>query len=546
MLGSIIKLGLLFLVVSALLGFGISRTGLAAAFSDPVSGIRAQDETTYANSAVSLATRGEWLTPKVLGRYYLVKPPLLIWLSGMSVKLFGISTFALRLPVLLAAIIATTLVFLWAESAYSRGAALAAALLLVANPLWHTFSRICYTDMLLVAAMIAAFFCLRGDPGLSRRSTSIVFGICVAVGIMAKNVAGLLPLLVLLTASLLSQTRVPLAAVLRIAGVAVLLILPWHLYQLLSHSQWFLADYVGFSLLQSGLKPPAQSSAEAHGVFYLKRLWYTDPLLCLAAALAIPYLAGALRRRNAEAALLASWLLVTAAALFAFRFRNLPYLLYAIPPLCLIAASYGPLSSGRKQRAAIAVLAAAFCFKVFANGEPWGLSFGSVTPIAAAKQLRDYSGLQRPSELIVVAPDDEFYAAALPIPRVRYCFFQPVADPPPHYAYLGITVSAAQFAQMDRWEPRFRRRLKQWKLDSSDPIATAIVAQSHEDVKNLIAAHPYADFYLPAELRGELEPAAEQTHRTLAASPDRFFLLAREIPEDKRLQAQRWKPSLRW
>jgi 4-amino-4-deoxy-L-arabinose transferase-like glycosyltransferase len=33
------------------------------------------------------------MTPKALGRFYLVKPPLLIWLSGLSMRLFGISRF---------------------------------------------------------------------------------------------------------------------------------------------------------------------------------------------------------------------------------------------------------------------------------------------------------------------------------------------------------------------------------------------------------------------------------------------------------------------
>jgi 4-amino-4-deoxy-L-arabinose transferase-like glycosyltransferase len=546
MLGTIVKFGLLFLIFAALLGFGISRAGLAAAFSDPISGIRTQDETTYATSAVSLATRGDWLTPKVLGRYYLVKPPLLIWLSGISVKLFGISRFALRLPVLLAAIVAAVLLFLWAETAYSRGAAILTALFLVANPLWHTFSRVCYTDMLLVLAMIAAFFSLRRDPGLSTWRGGIVFGIAAAVGIMAKNVAGLLPVLVVLIASVLTRTRIPIGALLRVLAVAALLILPWHVYQLLSHFEWFLADYVGFSLLQSGLSPPAQSSPEPHGIFYLKRLWLTDPLLCLAAALAIPFLAASVRRRKSEAALLAAWLLVTVAALFAFRFRNLPYLLYAIPPLCLIAAAYGPLSSGRRQRAAIAVLMAAFCFKAIRGGEPWGLSFGAAPPIAAAKSLRAYARLQRPGELIVVAPDDEFYAAALPVPRVRYCFIDPAASPPPHYAYLGITVSAAQFAEMDRWEPRFRKRLKEWKLDSSDPIATAIVAHSHDEVVKLVTAYPHSDFYLPADLQAAVGPAVEHTHQVVPVSPDRLFLLALQIPEHKRLPAPRWQPSSRW
>jgi hypothetical protein len=65
-------------VAFALLGYGIERASVGTAYSDPVSKLRAQDECTYANSAIGLAHAGGWLTPKVLGRYLLFKPPLLV------------------------------------------------------------------------------------------------------------------------------------------------------------------------------------------------------------------------------------------------------------------------------------------------------------------------------------------------------------------------------------------------------------------------------------------------------------------------------------
>jgi len=89
-----------------LLGYGIGRSGLAAPFSDPVTALRAQDETTYAASAAELATHGGWMTPQILGRYFLVKPPLFIWLAAISMKIFGVSAFALRIPALLAGCLA--------------------------------------------------------------------------------------------------------------------------------------------------------------------------------------------------------------------------------------------------------------------------------------------------------------------------------------------------------------------------------------------------------------------------------------------------------
>src|SRR6516225_5960737 len=157
----------LFLLFMLLLGFGIQQAGLAGVFSDQLSGAHAQDETTYASGAVSLATGSGWMTPKVLGRFYLVKPPLLIWLSGLSMSLLGISRFALRLPVLAAGTLATLFLFLWSERRYSRWAGVLTVLLAVSNPLWHTFSRVCYTDMLLAFAMIGALWTFDRDEDLA-------------------------------------------------------------------------------------------------------------------------------------------------------------------------------------------------------------------------------------------------------------------------------------------------------------------------------------------------------------------------------------------
>ena len=179
-----LKIAGLFLLILLLLGFGIHWAGLAEVFSDSVSGIRAQDETTYASSAAHLALHGGWMTPKVLGRFYLVKPPLLIWLSGLSMKVLGISRFALRLPILLSATLATVLLFLWSRARYSRWTAIVTVLLIVANPLWHTFSRVCYTDMLLVLAMVGALWVVDRDPGLSDRRSILLFGAFLALGLV--------------------------------------------------------------------------------------------------------------------------------------------------------------------------------------------------------------------------------------------------------------------------------------------------------------------------------------------------------------------------
>jgi 4-amino-4-deoxy-L-arabinose transferase-like glycosyltransferase len=525
-----VKLAVLFLVFAVLLGYGIGRSGLASPFSDPVDKVRTQDETTYASLAFSAATHGDWVTPKVLGRYFLQKPPLLIWLAGLSLKLLGISAFALRLPVLLVACGATILVFLWSENEHSLWTACLAAFLLIVNPLWHMLTRVCYTDILLTAAMIAALFAALRDPFLLRTRTILIVGAAIAAGVMAKNLAGVLPILILILFYRLNRSPTPWSALVKICAIAALLVAPWHLYQLVYHRQWFWADYVEVQLFEFGHHPPDQHSSDGPVWFYLKRLVLTDPLLCLLVAVGAPALVRSVRKGGTEAALILSWILVIAVADVAFRYRNLPYVVYMIPAFCLLATGYGPLASGRGKKFILAAAVLILVGKITFSTKAWGLPYGTETPIPAEKWLHWYADLGRPNELIAVNADDEFYAMTLPL-KVHYCFIDRAGIPlryEPHYTPLGITVTAAQYQDLEQWVPQFRKSLRDWGLDSTDPVATSIVANSTAEVVQMVETHPNMDFYVPSSVKTGIGDAAKATHRVVAVSPDRFFLLAND------------------
>jgi len=260
----------------------------------------------------------------------------------------------------------------------------------------------------------------------------------------------------------------------------------------------------------------------------LKRLILTDPFLCLLAAIAAPSLLRSIRNGKTEAALLAAWLLVAAGAPLAFRYRNLPYLLPLIAPLCLAASRFGLLASDRGAKRTLAAAAMVLFVKAGFAGQTWGLQYGAAAPIPSAQSLRWYARLGRPNELIAVNPDDEFYSMALPLPKVRYCYIDntgTVVRYAPHYAYLGITVSAPQFEELEIWEPKFRERLRAWGLDSPKPVATAIVASSTAEVAQIVKTHPRSDFYLPIDVAADIAHLAA-THRAFPAAPGRSFLLA--------------------
>src|SRR5262249_10744270 len=212
-------LAVVFLLALIGLGAGVGRIRVSSAFTDPISAVRAQDEATYVHSAIQMARSGNWMTPRFLGRFYMQKPPLLMWLTGLSVKWFGVSLLTARLPVLLAASLAVTLVFVWMAETHSVPMAAVGTVLLVSNSLWHRYARICQTDALLAAWIVGAAFCLARDPRLAGRFSFLCFGVFTAAALMTKNIAGLLPLLILLVFRVLmrGERRPAIARVLQVS-----------------------------------------------------------------------------------------------------------------------------------------------------------------------------------------------------------------------------------------------------------------------------------------------------------------------------------------
>ena len=506
------------------------RVGMAGDYVDPIGRIAAQDEALYANSAIGMARNGQWLTPVFMGRFALYKPPLLDWMAGIAARMGGISRLALRLPVALTCSLAVGLLFLWAAELRSWQSGVLAAALLASSHLWHVLGSLCMTDGLLAAFFIAAMYCLFSDPWLESRTALWGFAAAAGCGILTKSVAGVLPLAVLGLYWLAAPSkykpafrRVCLAGILAVAVAA-----PWYIYQLLVHGRWFWAEHIGVEILGYGGGLPQQTSSESHLFFYLSRMVLIDPVLATGTLVAIPATFSALRRRSAEATLLACWISVVLISVFAWEYRNASYLLPLLPPLAILASCYGPVAQ-IKPAAWIPILAAAaIVWKAAMPAAPWGMSFarGTVQPVAPI--VSGYCQLDRANELILVGMDDDLYASILPLARLRYALQGSVPAEGPYamaFAQMGIVITAEQFNHLDTRTPQFRDRLRQWGLDSDAPIGTLIMAQSPAEFAAIVRAHPQSDFLFPDGYRNAVPDAA---HVLVDAEPGHFLLLARD------------------
>lgn len=170
---------------------------------------------------------GTWF-PLSLRSYDDYKPPLYMYLAVPSIALFGLETWAVRLPSALAGILAVLGTFFLVKELYNRNLALLAAMLLAISP-WHIqFSRIAFEANIGVTINIWAVWAFL--KGLHQRKMLVVSAFLFGLGLYAYHSERIfVPLLVLLLSfiyrkELLEQKRsVFMALIVGVLTVAPLL-----------------------------------------------------------------------------------------------------------------------------------------------------------------------------------------------------------------------------------------------------------------------------------------------------------------------------------
>jgi 4-amino-4-deoxy-L-arabinose transferase-like glycosyltransferase len=214
------------------------------------------DEAIYAAVAQSIVHSGSWVTLHLNGAPWYEKPPLAIWMTAIFFKVFGVTAFAARLEAALGAIGSVVMVYLIGRRVFDRSAGLlAAGILALTAPILFT-ARFGNLDALLCFWIYLALYgALRA---LHRPRWWLVAGIACGGAIMTKGAAGLFAPLIILGVCLAAPPKLGRTALKNIAGgvlLALVVVLPWHLAELIAHGESFLGSYIGYHVLDRTTRP---------------------------------------------------------------------------------------------------------------------------------------------------------------------------------------------------------------------------------------------------------------------------------------------------
>jgi 4-amino-4-deoxy-L-arabinose transferase-like glycosyltransferase len=214
------------------------------------------DEAIYAQVAREMAVADTWTSLTWNGLPFLHKPPLYFWLTALTYKMIGVSEFAARLwaAIFGFGIVVLTFVLGVRMRSWVVGAT-AALLLLVVDQgyysYWWNFLSLSRVGMLDTALTFWIMVALLLVWEAARRPALIALtGLPVGMAVMTKAWPGLLAAAIpvvfwLITAQLRSNAMASWAVA---ALLAVMVILPWHLWQYAVHGPPFLHEYVGVNL----------------------------------------------------------------------------------------------------------------------------------------------------------------------------------------------------------------------------------------------------------------------------------------------------------
>lgn len=100
--------------------FGILFLFILRAFLNAYIPLMDKTEARYAEIARIMQETGNWVTPQIdYGVPFWAKPPLSTWLSALSMEIFGVNEFAVRLPYLIATLILVIFVSKFTKSKHS-------------------------------------------------------------------------------------------------------------------------------------------------------------------------------------------------------------------------------------------------------------------------------------------------------------------------------------------------------------------------------------------------------------------------------------------
>ena len=291
------------------------------------------DEGLHAAISQGMVERGDWIVPRFLGRAFLDKPILFFWAQAVSIKTFGMSTAAARLPGMFFALLGI------ATTGWLASVLLSDAARTLSGPRTGWIAAGCYATMVLPFLLaqapvhdIALVPFTNLALGFLWRSRWTLAGLALGLSILTKGLEGVALVGAGYTVYLLVTRALTWRLVLRgalVVAIAVLVALPWYLAMNAREP-----GYLHYYFVDRHVLGFATATQEHSG----QPWWYYLPLVVVGG---LPWIAliGLARRKAARYTVLWAWLVTALVLLTLSQSKAVTYILPAMPAIAILAAA---------------------------------------------------------------------------------------------------------------------------------------------------------------------------------------------------------------
>ncbi len=205
------------------------------------------DEGAFSAATWEMLRRGDWITPWLYGEPRFDKPILIYWMQALSVKAFGVSTWAFRLPSAIAASLWVLAIYRFTRRHLDQTRGLMAAVLATTSVGVFLIGHAATADALLNLFFALALLAIYDYHQQPRTATLYRIWLWIALAVLTKGPIGILiPLVTSFLFYLLEgQWRRWLQAAFNWRGWLILLIVaaPWYVLEYRAQGQAFIDGF---------------------------------------------------------------------------------------------------------------------------------------------------------------------------------------------------------------------------------------------------------------------------------------------------------------
>jgi|GEM_PF-4382285 len=231
------------------------------------------DSYQWLEKSFEIVRKGNWLTHS----QWFGKPPLIIWLTALSAKIFGISLFSLKVMNLLISWFSVLFVYLLAKEVFGGKTALWSAIIYAVSPSFAFLKFSHKMDVPVVLFMTAALYFFYVYKRTGKPSNIYFFWTSCFAGFMVKSAYSFYPVFLIPTAAVLSKDQEILKTIKQhtlhhvLAIMTMLLIIaPWYIGQFLTHGTKFVkfqyVEHLGRFFFKSGALGARDNNVHAYPI----------------------------------------------------------------------------------------------------------------------------------------------------------------------------------------------------------------------------------------------------------------------------------------